>query len=309
LDTETVGALREHRRRCEARAASLGIQLRSDGFVFSDSPDSSTFKTPSAVTHRYERLADRLGIDTTLHKLRHYSATELILAGVDIRTVAGRLGHAGGGTTTLRTYTAWVSEADQRAAAGWATRTPVKPEELASTQRARTDPRHPYEAVAADIARRVERGELRGGELAPTADELAAEHDVSVSTARRAVALARDWGVVVHDGVGRPRVGILTPPPLPPGVDPAAQAASHMPDGPAVYWSVTVVRPGGGKFAPRTVRGEVSEPDSFRRHLVGIVKSEAPLGTAGSEEGWIGDYELQVSAVGSEVVTAIFRWT
>ncbi len=73
LDTETVGALREHRRRCEARAASLGIQLRPDGFVFSDSPDGSTFKTPSAVTHRYERLADRLGIDTTLHKLRHYS--------------------------------------------------------------------------------------------------------------------------------------------------------------------------------------------------------------------------------------------
>jgi hypothetical protein len=33
-----------------------------------------------------------------------------------LRTVAGRLGHAGGGTTTLRVYTAWSSEADQRAA-------------------------------------------------------------------------------------------------------------------------------------------------------------------------------------------------
>jgi site-specific recombinase XerD len=32
-------------------------------------------------------MVTRLGIDTTLHKLRHYSATELIAAGVDPRTV------------------------------------------------------------------------------------------------------------------------------------------------------------------------------------------------------------------------------
>jgi hypothetical protein len=38
---------------------------------------------PSSVTRRYDRLARRLGINTTLHKLRHYSATELIAAGVD----------------------------------------------------------------------------------------------------------------------------------------------------------------------------------------------------------------------------------
>jgi integrase len=37
-------------------------------------------------------MVNRLGIQTTLHKLRHYSATELIAAGVDPRTVAGLLG-------------------------------------------------------------------------------------------------------------------------------------------------------------------------------------------------------------------------
>ncbi len=37
-------------------------------------------------------------------------------AGVDLRTVAGRLGHGGGGATTLRVYAAWVSESDRRAA-------------------------------------------------------------------------------------------------------------------------------------------------------------------------------------------------
>ena len=43
-------------------------------------------------------------------------------AGVDIRTVAGRFGHSGGGSTTLRTYTAFVHEADQRAATALASR-------------------------------------------------------------------------------------------------------------------------------------------------------------------------------------------
>ena len=34
-----------------------------------------------------------------------------------VRTVAGRLGHGGGGATTRRVYSAWVAESDQRAAA------------------------------------------------------------------------------------------------------------------------------------------------------------------------------------------------
>jgi integrase len=84
-------------------------------------------------------MTDRLGVATTLHKLRHYSATELILGGVDVRTVAGRLGHGGGGTTTLRTYTAWVSEADQRAATGLAGRMPVRPSATTAAQRLAAD--------------------------------------------------------------------------------------------------------------------------------------------------------------------------
>ena len=72
---------------------------------------------PDTGTQRYERMAERLEIRTTLHKLRHYSATELIAAGVDVRTIAGRLGHGGGGTATLKVYAAFVNEPDQRAAA------------------------------------------------------------------------------------------------------------------------------------------------------------------------------------------------
>ncbi len=116
LDPETVSVLTEHRDRVAGRIAALGLDFDNDAFVFSPEPDGCRFLAPSSLSQRFDRMVDRLNIKTTFHKLRHYSATELIAGGVDIRTVAGRLGHAGGGTTTLKAYTAWVSEADQRAA-------------------------------------------------------------------------------------------------------------------------------------------------------------------------------------------------
>jgi integrase len=304
LDSETVAALVEHRERCEQRAAALGVALHADAFVFSDAPDGSTFTVPDTVSQRYERLARRLDITTTLHKLRHYSATELILAGVDVRTVAGRLGHAGGGTTTLRTYTAWVSEADQRAAAGWTTRMPARAQLQQSQSWASENPQHPYERIAADLARRIEAGELAAGDPAPTAAVLAAEHGASLATARRAVALAKEWGVLVSDGAGRPRIARpeaaapAEPTPAPAPTD--ARAAGQ-------YWSVVVTGPGGTRFPPRVVKADIVDPDSFRPHLVGIVVAEAPEIVNVPEQEWIGDYELHVSPPGSAEIQAIFR--
>ncbi|MDN5854757.1 MAG: site-specific integrase, partial [Actinomycetia bacterium] len=127
LDDETAAILREHRARWAERFASNGMEFNDDGYAFSNVPDATQPPSPDGISQRFDRLVERLKIRTTLHKLRHYSATELILAGVDIRTVAGRLGHAGGGTTTLRAYAAWVSEADQRAAKSVSSRMPVRP--------------------------------------------------------------------------------------------------------------------------------------------------------------------------------------
>jgi hypothetical protein len=142
-------------------------------------------------------MASRLGINTTLHNLRHYSATELIAAGVDVRTVAGRLGHGGGGTTTLRVYAAWVAEADQRAAHGLAARLPERPGPVADdVERAKTDPRSPYERVAAELRRRITEGAVADGDHLPTGKELAAEFGVATATAQRAVILLQTWGLV-----------------------------------------------------------------------------------------------------------------
>lgn len=84
-------------------------------FLFSYEATYDRPYDPSGVSHRYARMCANIGIDSHLHALRHYSATELLAAGVDLRTVAGQLGHAGGGATTLRVYAAWVGEADRRA--------------------------------------------------------------------------------------------------------------------------------------------------------------------------------------------------
>jgi integrase len=90
-------------------------------------PDCSVQTQPNTVTQRHCRMVRRISLDTHPHELRHYSATELIAAGVDPRTVAGRLGLGGGGSTTLRTYSARIVEADQRAAGALATRRPARP--------------------------------------------------------------------------------------------------------------------------------------------------------------------------------------
>jgi integrase len=126
LDSETVALLGEHRDRVRARVEELGGELTGQAFVFSSvrSPDHSEPYSPHAVSSRYKDMAARLGIETHLHSLRHYSATELLTAGVDLRTVAGRLGHGGGGATTLRVYAAWVAASDRKAAELLRTRLP-----------------------------------------------------------------------------------------------------------------------------------------------------------------------------------------
>ncbi|HWM01349.1 MAG TPA: site-specific integrase [Actinophytocola sp.] len=118
LDSETLALLRGHRDRVRARTAEVNAELTGQTFVFASvrCPDHGEPYSPHAVSSRYKEMAQRLGIQTHLHSLRHYSATELLTAGVDLRTVAGRLGHGGGGATTLRVCAAWVAASDRKAA-------------------------------------------------------------------------------------------------------------------------------------------------------------------------------------------------
>lgn len=49
--------------------------------------------------------------------LRHYTASQLLAGRFDLQNTAARLGHGGGGATTLKHYADPVSEVDRRAAA------------------------------------------------------------------------------------------------------------------------------------------------------------------------------------------------
>jgi integrase len=141
LDPQTLALLRQHKLDVSRQLLDLGVPLTGDAFVFSVTPDYSQPRKPRSVTQKYRLMAAKLRLRSTrLHALRHYSATELLTAGVDLRTVAGRLGH-GDGTTTLRTYAAWVAAADRRAAEQIAELMPV-----VVPQPPR--PRGPYESIA-----------------------------------------------------------------------------------------------------------------------------------------------------------------
>jgi integrase len=104
LDPDTDAVMDEHEIRAQRRAEAGGVEFNPSGYLFSPIPDGSVPLHPDTVSRRYAKLAKRLRIDTSLKNLRHYNATELMMADHNVRTVAGRLGHAGGGTTTLRVY-------------------------------------------------------------------------------------------------------------------------------------------------------------------------------------------------------------
>ena len=108
---------------------------------------------------------------------------------MDIRTVAGRLGHGGGGTTTLRVYAAWVSESDQRAAGNLGARMPARPTEPPARRRMAARVPYPYEVIAAALREQIESGDLAEGEFLPGIKALAVMHGVAVGTAHRAVYL------------------------------------------------------------------------------------------------------------------------
>jgi integrase len=113
LDRFGMKVLQEHRKRAEQVATELDLEVGPDTALVTY--DGQHPLNPDTVTHYTRRLARRCGVDTHLHALRHLSATQLIAAGIDPRTVAGRLGHADAGMT-LRVYAHEVEAQRKRAA-------------------------------------------------------------------------------------------------------------------------------------------------------------------------------------------------
>jgi len=90
--------------------------LVDDPFILSYSAHAGTPVSGDTISHRFAALTTKLGIRCRFHDLRHFSVTTLIAAGVDVRTVSTRHGHATA-TMTLNRYAHALPAADREAAA------------------------------------------------------------------------------------------------------------------------------------------------------------------------------------------------
>lgn len=111
----TVGVLADHMEAMGRRAESAGEELAADPWVFSKAVDCGEPWRPDLVSLAWRRLCGKAGVRVRLHDLRHFTATEMLDAGVPLRTVAGRLGHRRT-STTADIYAAWLPASDREAA-------------------------------------------------------------------------------------------------------------------------------------------------------------------------------------------------
>ena len=103
LDDALLALLVKRRWDQRAYAVMVGSTLVPDPFILSPLAAGTTPFKPDTLTDYYKRTAKHLGIASHFHELRHFAATTAIGAGADVRTVAGRLGHADA-SVTLRVY-------------------------------------------------------------------------------------------------------------------------------------------------------------------------------------------------------------
>jgi integrase len=115
LDASTLGALEQLRVEREEIARFAEIEPVADGYVFTSEADGSRPLHPDTVTNGFRRLCTKAGFaGVRLHDLRHLHATQLLAAGVPVRTVSGRLGHANA-ATTLNVYAHFLEASDRDA--------------------------------------------------------------------------------------------------------------------------------------------------------------------------------------------------
>ena len=117
IDPATCALITDYVAEIKAALAAVGVQLPDDAYLFSNDPAHARPWNPDWVTHQIATVADVAGVELDIKGGRHYTASQLLAGGFDLRNTAARLGHSGGGATTLRHYADPVPEVDRRAAA------------------------------------------------------------------------------------------------------------------------------------------------------------------------------------------------
>jgi integrase len=117
IDPDTCALIVDYLDEIRAELAAVGVELRDDAYLFSNDPGHSQPWNPDWATHKVAEAAAAAGVKLDIKGGRHYTASQLLAGGFDLRNTAARLGRSGGGATTLRHYADPVPEVDRRAAA------------------------------------------------------------------------------------------------------------------------------------------------------------------------------------------------
>jgi len=116
LDEATVAMLRARRAAQAEMAAQLGAVLDDEAYVCSDHPAGVEPLLPNLISDRFRRIVRRLDIPRCrLHDLRHWHVTQALGAGLPVRDVAERVGHASA-RMTLDVYGHAIASADRKTA-------------------------------------------------------------------------------------------------------------------------------------------------------------------------------------------------
>ena len=117
IDPDTCALVANYLDEIRTELAAVGVELRDDAYLFSNDLAHSGPWNPDWATHKVAEAAAAAGVKLDIKGGRHYTASQLLAGGFDLRNTAARLGHSGGGATTLRHYADPVPEVDRRAAA------------------------------------------------------------------------------------------------------------------------------------------------------------------------------------------------
>jgi len=117
IDPDTCALIATYLDEIRTELAGVGVELLGDAYLFSNDPAHSRPWNPDWATHKVAEAAAAAGVKLDIKGGRHYTASQLLAGGFDLRNTAARLGHSGGGATTLRHYADPVPEVDRRAAA------------------------------------------------------------------------------------------------------------------------------------------------------------------------------------------------
>lgn len=114
LAPSLVAELRAHWKQQQEHRLRLGMgKAPADGLVFARWDGEP--HQPDRLTRQWSDAMKAVGVDATLHSLRHTHASHLIAQGVDVLAISRRLGH-GSPTITLGVYGHLFADAQDRAA-------------------------------------------------------------------------------------------------------------------------------------------------------------------------------------------------